>query len=328
MAKVAEAEGLTPTMGQSPFAISRGQVFERELLKNDAERLIAALVEEGVLPKGAEGFRDLRTRINSGPLANMDVAHDETVNALRQLASAGQRGLEGSSPVVIASATLKISGQPVMLPEGILAIDALVARAEDATDRVELLVGEVKSYAYRAGYTDTTDLATSRAQAGLYRYALALTVHELGLGDHLSVAEHGLLVLTRHGSNRPQILSTEDLNYQAARAEAGFERLRAAAKDLEAFDVEDEEDAVERIESADVAYRPECVSFCDRAEYCREEAESKGDGNVLGADVGRFLAGVDLNRTIELMGGARPENEVERDLAERIREARGAATAS
>lgn len=324
MAKVAADEGLTPTMGQSPFAIARGQVFERELLKDDAAKLIAALVEEGVLPDGAGGFRDFRTRINSGPLANMDVAHERTVETLVQIVEDGVAGLEGGSPAVIASATLKISGQPVMLPDGILAIDALVIRADDSGDGVELLVGEVKSYAYRAGSTDTTDLATSRAQAGLYRYALDLTVKEMGLTGKLGVAENGLLILTRHGSNQPKILCTEDLSHQAKRAEAGFVRLREAAKELETFDVEDEKGAIQRVESAAVSYRPDCISFCDRAEYCRHQAEGCGDGKVLGVEVARFLAGVDLDRAIELMDGAEPGNDVEQDLIARIREAKGA----
>lgn len=327
MAKVAEAEGLTPTMGQSPFAIARGQVFERELLKDDAARLIEALIEGEVLTDGASGLIDLRTRINSGPLPNMDVAHEETLAVLAHMAESGVEGLKQSVPAVVASATLKITGQPVMLPDGILAIDALIVRADEAGERIELLVAEVKSYPYRAGSTDTTELSTSRAQAGLYRYALNLAVDELGLEDRISVAASGLLILTRHGSNRPQVLATEDLTHQSERAKAGFKRLRDAAKTLEEFNVGDEPEAITRVEDADVSYRADCISFCDRADYCREKAERCGDGNVLGTDVARFLAGVDLNRAIALIDGAEPENDVERDLLSRIHEAKASEVA-
>ena len=35
MARVAEAEGVSPTMGQSPFALARGQTFERALFREE-----------------------------------------------------------------------------------------------------------------------------------------------------------------------------------------------------------------------------------------------------------------------------------------------------
>ncbi len=39
MIEVAKAEGCTPTMGQSPFALARGLNCERMLIKGSAERL-------------------------------------------------------------------------------------------------------------------------------------------------------------------------------------------------------------------------------------------------------------------------------------------------
>src|SRR5688572_1645851 len=62
MAEVAKREGLTPTMGQSPFAIARGQTFERGLFRDQANTLREALEESGVLPKGSTGFAGLRMK--------------------------------------------------------------------------------------------------------------------------------------------------------------------------------------------------------------------------------------------------------------------------
>jgi hypothetical protein len=62
-----------------------------------------------------------------------------------------------------------------MLPHATLSIDAVAVRASSGS--VSLVVGEVKVYPDRGGYTDEAQLATSRAQAGVYVHGLRL-VHE------------------------------------------------------------------------------------------------------------------------------------------------------
>ena len=57
MASVAEGEGLARSMGQSPFALARGQNFERMLFKKDGERLREELVRKGVVPDGDKVMR-------------------------------------------------------------------------------------------------------------------------------------------------------------------------------------------------------------------------------------------------------------------------------
>lgn len=316
MATVAKAEGLEPSMGQSPFAIARGVTFERELLKDEAASLRAQLERSGVLPGGSAGFEDLRIRANSGPIPNLDEARARTMEILGKVAGSGD--VEGE-PSIVASATITIPGQPVMLPDGMLAIDALVIRTGD-DGLPELVVGEIKSYPYRAGHTDVTELATSRAQAGLYRHALDLAVQTAGLDDRITVSEGGFLVLSWQGTNRPTVLSDEDLGHQALRARAGFELLRTAAEGLEVFDPAKEDDAVRRVEEAEVHYLPECLGFCDRAPRCRKAAEAAGLGNALGENIGRFLGEIEIGRAIELLNGAEPVGETEADLVARIEE--------
>ncbi len=317
MAAVASAEGLKPSMGQSPFAIARGNTFERALLKEDAKALRAALSEAEVVPKRPKGFRDFRIRMNSGPLQSLDEAYEKTMELLSEVAAAGPDDYGKKAPAVVASATIAIPGQPVMLPDGMLAIDALaICPADDGG--FQLIVGEVKSYPFRAGHTDAIELATSRAQAGLYQYALQLAIDEAGLSDDLSVSGNGFLVLSRHGRNDPQLLATEHLEHQAERARDGFVLLREAAKTVKEFDPTDAEEGIRQVEEAPIAYLPACVSFCDRAPGCRKRAEDIGDPNVLGEDVAAFLGSVDLNRALEILGGAEPKTDAEQDLAIRM----------
>src|SRR4051812_8863777 len=79
MADVARAEGINPSFGQSPFAIARGDQFERSLFYRDGELILQALVEKQVLPLGATGLLDLRLRMNGGTkVAALDDALGQT----------------------------------------------------------------------------------------------------------------------------------------------------------------------------------------------------------------------------------------------------------
>lgn len=327
MADVAEVENLTPTMGQSPFALARGTTFERSLFENDGERIIEALIEAEVLPKGSSGLLDLRLRMNGGPIADQETAHARTCEILAQAADRGGKGIR-KLPAVVASATLKVPGQPVMLPDGVVAIDALVLRryASDPSV-VELVIGEIKTYPDRAGYTEAADLATSRAQAGVYLHALRLVLDELGLSDRVRASSRGFLVLTRIGRNEPSVRAGEDLEFQARRAKRGFVRLRRAAETLQPFDQQDTDAGIKAVREAGTAYRPDCLNFCDRAPGCRKLGEAAGDSVVLGDDVRRFLGDVSLPRALELLHGARPANPTEEDLAERMRATAGVGAA-
>jgi hypothetical protein len=239
MADVAKSIGVRPTFGQSPFAIARGQQFERQLLQRDGARLTEALKEVQVLPQDAKGFLDLRLRMNGGSrIATLDQAIAET-QALVMKAAEGQ-----AVPSVVAGATVRIP-RGVMLPEAILIIDALVVRTDHQPTK--LVVGEIKAYPDRAGYTSPSELAGARAQAGLYVHALDVVVADLGESARIDVSRQGFLVLTRPGSNWPSVRAGEDLRYQALRAQRGFELLERAAQILPELVGDDGEPVDERL---------------------------------------------------------------------------------
>lgn len=311
MADVARRAGLEPTFGQSPFALARGTVFERELLANGARRLIEGLVEAEVLPAGASGLLDLRLRVNGGPrVATIDEAIDETIGFLHRAA----RGDGARLPAVVAGAAVRIP-RGVMLPEANLIVDVLAVRGDGR--RPLITVGEIKAQPDRGGYTDRRDLAAARAQAGVYLHAIELAIRQERLSDAIEVSTTGFLVLTRPGSMRPSVRANEDLRYQAVRAERGFERLELAAQALPGTTGDALADAV--LEAA-TDYSEACLSFCDLAPRCFERALAAGDPIVLGEDVRRFLGQVSLTRALELLDGARPKTPAERDLLRRIAE--------
>jgi hypothetical protein len=308
MADVAAREGGRPTMGQSPFAIARGNSFERSLFRAGARNLFEALIAAKVVPETASGLADFRLRMNGGRCHDLDEALAQTADLLRS-ASAGERNL----PWLVAGATVRIPGG-LMLPEALLVLDALVIRHDQGPP--QLIVGEIKTYPDRAGYTDAAELATARAQAGVYVHGLDLVLEELGLGGKLNVLRQGFLVLTRPGFNRPSIRAGEDLRYQAERAKRGFELLRATAQALPPAGTP----AEQAVMGADIHYCEACVSFCDRATVCRAKALQAGDGAVLGDDVARFLGSISLQRALDLMDDAEPLTKAEEDFSRRVKE--------
>jgi len=311
MAEVAKAEGSKVTMGQSPFALARGQTFERGLFRAGAEQLRKALIELEVLDPAARGFADFRTRQNSGKLANLDAALTQTTQLLEKLAASKGKHIE---PSIVAAATIRIP-ERVMLPEAILVIDVLVVRWNAAAKRPEVMVGEVKTYPDRGGHTDSRELATARAQAGVYVHGLDVTLAAMGLADRIVVSRKGFLVLSRPGSNFPSVRANEDLRYQAMRAERGFTQLETAADAIREGTA-----SIASVCAAPTAYESACISFCDRASTCFSRALAAGDAVVLGEDVARFLGPLNLTRAMELLDGARPKDETERDLLTRLRD--------
>jgi hypothetical protein len=319
---VAKAHGIPVTFGQSPFAIARGEQFERSLFYNDAEKLIAELIKERVLPEGSAGLIDLRIRINGGTRLNrLDDALKETRELIEKIADAS-RAKRRTLPAVAAGATVRIP-KGILLPEAILIIDAMAIRLD--TDRAELIVGEIKTYPDRGGHTDAHDLALARAQAGIYVHGLDLVVSELRLNDRIAVSRKGFLTLTRSGSNQPSVRAGEDLCYQAERAKRGFELLERAAAalgpDLWAIDETDPPLAlVDAIFHADTNYSEACISFCDLAPRCFELARRSGNPAILGENVRRFLGSISLPRAVALLDGSKPCNDAERDFCRRLEE--------
>lgn len=303
-------------MGQSPFALQRGQRFEARLFKDDAAVLLGELERARVLSEGSKGFLDVRTRRHGGPSKDLDDARSRTLELFRALAA---HGITAATPRLVAGATLCVPGR-AMLPEAILVLDALVVRPSDAGP--ELVVGEVKTYPDRGGHTDRSELAGARAQAGVYVHGVGAVLREEGLAPRIRVSTSGFLVLTKPGSNRPSVRPNEDLQYQALRAERGLEKLRALADEV-APDGAPPSDPIASVLGAATHYEESCLRFCDRASGCFARARAADSPAILGDDVARLLGSMSLRRARDLLRGAKPKSPAEVQLVQLVREGGG-----
>lgn len=305
MREVARALGIDAKDQQSRFAIGRGVTFEQSLFSNDAERLRDALAREGVLPAGTAGLLDLRLRTNGGPVLRLDESLASFASFLDSLAHAPP------TAAILAGPAVPVPGA-ALLPDGIVALDVLVAVEREGG--VELIVGEIKAYPDRAGYTDTAQLAGARRQAGLYVAMLRRFVRERGLESRIRIPDRGFLVLSRVGSGRPRVRANEDFAHQAEAAE----RLLAKLMELATAPPIEEARRLAVVTDAPTSYCEGCVSFCELAERCAARARAEGAPVILGDDAARILGRITVPRALELLRGAPPANEVERDLARRL----------
>lgn len=315
MSEVAKREGAPITFGQSPFALARGQTFERSLFREQGKTMLEALHKARVLPGGSRGLCRLSPADERRQAAQSRRRTASDQATPQSAAKASTPAALAALPAVLAGPVVRIPGG-LMLPEAILVIDAMAVQIEG--DRPRLVVGEVKTYPDRAVFTDAGELATARAQAGVYVHGLRPVLADLGLTDALPVSDEGFLVLTRPGFNRPSVRAGESLQYQAQRAERGFAKLRVVAAELGGST--DPDIVIPRIQAAPTSYCESCLSFCDRAPVCHKAALASGDPTVLGDEVAHFLGATTLHRALELMGGAAPANEAETDLLARIAE--------
>ena len=311
--KAAASIGLTPSFGQSPFAIARGNTFERGLFTAEAERLRTALVRSDSLPTTESSFIDLRLRMNGGTkVKSVDEALEQTKDWLAAVAVSS-----GPSPAIVAAPMVRIP-RGVILPEALLIIDAVTVTFE--AERPVLTVGEIKVFPDRGGHTEPAHLASARAQAGLYKLALEMTIEAAGLADSLDVSPNGFLVFTWPGSNQPSVRANEDLTSQASRALRGFDRLEASAGALvHPDDFEADEPAlIQKVLDAPVSYSEACLSFCDLAPRCYRRAQEDENALILGAEAGRMLAEIPLRRAVELMNGQQPTSDREADIQRQL----------
>ena len=299
--------------GQSIFALLRGRSFEAQLIKDDAQTLLESLQRAGVISNTSIDFEDHRIKANGGPLAGLDEAIQTGTQFLKDLANG--KKFDGA----ISSFTVRIP-RGIMLPEAILIIDVLAVQTDQGVQTIS--VGEIKTYADQGGHTSRSDLATARAQMGLYAHALDVTTESLGLAGKITTSNSGFLILTYPGSNSPSIRAKEDLRYQRERARRGFELMENAALLMNGQygegEDKDEVSLLDLVLNATTSFQDSCIAFCERADACYQKALDANQGIVLGDDTKRFLNGIPLDRAEALIQGSKPKSDSERDLLARM----------
>jgi hypothetical protein len=304
--------GLPNNSEQSAFALRHGTTFERVQCRNSAARLLQALQQAGILDKEDGRVLDLGQLPNSNPsssVARIRAAQPRIAETERALRAKAGRSVD--APNVILQPHLRLplgdGEEPSVRP------DLLVARSGEARYRV----GEIKSAPALRHLTDEQDIANAAAQCGVYAVALAASLRRLGLSA--AVPSEAVLVLRKPGSfNGVATLQRIDRDIEAAR------RVLARHPDTlhaitEILGPDQTLDTAANVLRLPAKFSGNCRSFCSLWQVCRKESRSHSAPAVLGADAEELLGPLgNTQRARELMAGAIPSNELERDIQRRL----------
>ncbi|MBL8806184.1 MAG: hypothetical protein JNN22_04990 [Rhodospirillales bacterium] len=299
--------------GQSPFALTLGQRFERQLIKNGAANLLALYRDQRHLTVAEAKVADIGELAPGSGAAARRRRERETRRALE----AKLRG-DPLAPNLIIKPRLTVSLVGVSHP---IEPDYLVAADGEAFYRV----GEIKSYPDRGGKTDQSDIRSACRQAAVGVIGLRQILDQLAVtnSEHLAVAEADLVL-------RVTGLFLPTLHRQSIKGEIDsvLRAIADAPTNLDELDamlphgVSLDNPAVLR--SVPNHYRPSCKEHCGLWEQCRGQALAARHPIVLGDLAAEKLAAASsVDRALDLVNstGAPPRNAAEAALGEELRAA-------
>ena len=316
--KLAERIGFPARYGQSPFAITRGLAFEKQVKAEGCVALIELLRSElgfevpeleyldlGVDPE-AGGARPPGASVGSGAGLSMDRgARYERTRAAFGRVAAGE-ALLADHPLL----RIDVGGRTAFVEPDVVALSARPSGVGPSAP-ARLYVAEVKSFSVIDGQADPEKVGAAAVQAAVYVLALRRLFIELGV-DPALVADDVILVCPKDFANQPSA-HLLDVRRQLAAVQRQLDRLPRIAgliADLDStvdFDLavdppaaqgepgREHRSAAELTKSLamiEARYAPECVTRCEMAFHCRAEARSADATDVLGRSVRDALGGL------------------------------------
>ena len=310
--KLAERIGFPARYGQSPFAITRGLAFEKQVKAEGCAALLELLRAEPLSFDVPEHeYIDLSAEPVAVPgqaVGSLTVDRATRYARTRDLFARVVAGepLLADHPLL----RLDVGGRTAYVEPDVVALSARPAGAS-ASAPARLYVAEVKSFAVIDGQADPAKVGAAATQAAVYVLALRRLFEELG-ADPRIVADDVILICPRDFANQPSA-HVLDVRRQIAAVErqlARLPRIGALIADLDPtvdFDLAVDPPAAQgepgrehrtsteltkSLTMIDARYAPECVTNCEMAFHCRAEARAAGAADALGRSVRDALGGV------------------------------------
>jgi hypothetical protein len=292
--EIAAHVGFPSAFGQSPFAITRGVAFEAQVKANGCAELLRLLREELGLPVPEVAYIPLDS---VGDNAGRNVRHRST---RAELLRAAREGDEPRTLFDHPMLRLRVGGHTVYLEPDLIAFQL----------GGHFHVIEIKSFAVIDGQADGEKVAAATKQAAVYILALRDLFAEDGLPAD-AVSDEVILVTPKDFSNRPTATRID------ARKQLGVLRRQLSritrietlldtippevtfdlAADADGTFTRPREELSAAVAGVEARYQPSCLSHCELANFCRNEARAAGSVDVLGPTVRDDLGGLDTITT-------------------------------
>jgi hypothetical protein len=342
---LAERIGFGPRFGQSPFAISRGNAFEK-LVKADGGATLLRLLRDQLGLDLPTADQDAEATDAAAEWVDLGTGErEERYRRTREFVAAAAR--EPGAGAVLADhplLRLEVGGRAAYVEPDLVAFQARARRSRidrDAASAWRWYLAEIKSFAVIDGRADPVKVAEAATQAAVYVLAFQALLSALGLPTEL-VATDVVLICPKDFSNTPTA-ALVDVRRQLAAVRRQLDRLPRIGALLDgldaglSFDLSADKDgepvrgAAELGKAAaaiEARYAPECISRCDMAFFCRDEARAAGSTDLLGRSVRDALGGIAAMRDVLALGGKEgfgaeesddEADEADADLAEAAR---------
>jgi len=305
--------GIPTNSEQSGFALRQGNAFERAQSRNGAARLLKALQDAGILDPSDVRVLDLAQLpglTSPNPILRRRARRRAAAETERALRSKIAGAADAPNVILQAHLTLPLGDDSELAT---VRPDALMARSTEAMYRV----GEIKSFAALKHLTDEQDVGSAAAQSGVYGIALETALRRLG--SQLAVPTEAALVFRKPGGfNAEPTLQRIDRDIETARRmlDQRPRSLREVAAILGAGQALDTQANVLRLPAN---FTGTCRSFCPMWQVCLNEARRQGAPAVLGRDVEEAIGALGtIERARELLAGAAPANDIEREIQRRL----------
>ena len=305
---------------QSPFALTRGGIFEAQVKASGAADLVRLLRDRLGLDLPEVSYSDLES---VGGNISREVRYRRTrALLLRAARHPDQAGTLYDHPML----RLQVGGHLAYLEPDVVTFQI----------QGKFHVVEIKSFAVIDGQADEESVAAAAMQAAAYIVALQdmLTAESLPAA---AVSTDIILVTPENFS--PQATATFiDVRKQIAilrRQLARMTRIDMLLDELPAgltFDLAPDPDGsytrargelASALETVPARYQPRCLKTCELAGFCRDEARAADALTVLGSVVRDDLGSLDsISTALALASGIRQPSADQADIARALRHAK------
>jgi len=309
--KFFEAVTGTPYMkeyGERESARRRGRKFEDNAYRYDAQALKEALAGFIGLPISDIVVRNLEDDV-PGATENTRIQRFKITRTILRDLQAGK-----AVPHILIQPQLILYTGESLKKRIFVAPDLLVLDAQ----RRMYEPGDLKSFVVRENDVPASDLERVRLQIAAAVLALRseMQIH----GGAALVTNHGLMIFSTAFGLKPHPYRREAIDGAVHTVKCALEFLRTTSLKIEAIAKPDDPPLPLLAPELKAHYQERCVSSCTLAEHCR--ARHVGTAQELGDSAAEvFGAGTALDRLVELLRGVTPGSDMERDLAERLRQA-------
>lgn len=179
-----------------------------------------------------------------------------------------------------------------------LEIDIVLA-SRKKSGVLEISLGEVKVYPYKAGRTNSHQLETARAQLGLYHHIMRGLISDHELDGSVILRNDGFLVLQNLATGQPFVEDWEDLTFLSERARQAVSLVSDPTINLHLRP----DKALAKVADSKHRFQESCWVQCELAQHCHTELIQQDNPLVLGESAHGILGNgaVHIQAAIDLV---------------------------